>query len=81
MEDRLLKTPEIMEYLGISVRTFNVLANSGKIPVFKIGGSWRADMEVLRNWVKEQGIPEPTPIPKARGRKPQPQGGYKVREA
>lgn len=80
MEEKLLKVPEIMDYLGIGRNTFDVLAHSGKLPVFKVGGSWRADREVLKEWVKNQGTPQPTQTPK-RGRKPQPQSGYKVREA
>lgn len=85
MEDKLLKVPQIMDYLGVSRKTFDILAHSGKIPVFKVGGNWRADLQKLKEWANQQGeVTEPVSAPtKTRGRKPQqsqPAGGYQVRQ-
>lgn len=70
MPQPLMKPPEIMEYLGVSRRTFQKLVNEPDTPIFKIGGSWRANSEDLEAWVKSRREIQKTPAPSVRGRKP-----------
>ena len=76
MEHRILTVRETAAYLRMNRMTIYRLAQAGKIPAFKVGGSWRFDREVLNRWIEEQQggardggatngdstLPRPTPI-------------------
>jgi excisionase family DNA binding protein len=50
---QIVTAKEVAQYLKLSESTIYKLAASGEIPGFKIGDSWRFDMEEIRNLVKE----------------------------
>ena len=54
MEHRILTVRETAAYLRMNRMTIYRLAQAGKIPAFKVGGSWRFDREVLNRWIEEQ---------------------------
>lgn len=45
---------EVAEYLKLNEKTAYRLASEGKIPGFKIGGSWRFEKNDLDEWIKQQ---------------------------
>ncbi|WP_234942404.1 helix-turn-helix domain-containing protein [Sinorhizobium medicae] len=42
---------EVAEYLKLNEKTAYRLASDGKIPGFKIGGSWRFRRQDLERWI------------------------------
>ena len=54
MEHRILTVRETAAYLRMNRMTIYRLAQAGKIPAFKVGGSWRFDREVLNRWIEVQ---------------------------
>ena len=60
MEHRILTVRETAAYLRMNRMTIYRLAQAGKIPAFKVGGSWRFDREVLSQWIAEQQRVRPT---------------------
>jgi len=54
---------EVAEYLKINEKTAYRLASEGKIPGFKVGGSWRFRQSDIDDWIdkraKAQGGEEP----------------------
>lgn len=49
--DEILTIDEVAAYLKTSKRTVYRLAASGKLPAFKLGGTWRFRKEDLNQWI------------------------------
>ncbi|MFW0778203.1 MAG: methylation-associated defense system helix-turn-helix domain-containing protein MAD1 [Rickettsiales bacterium] len=54
MTSDIMTMKEVAEYLKLNEKTAYRLASEGKIPGFKIGGSWRFEKNDLDEWIKEQ---------------------------
>lgn len=54
MTDQILTIREVAEFLKINEKTAYKLAAEGKIPGFKVGGSWRFDREAIASWIKRK---------------------------
>jgi excisionase family DNA binding protein len=56
----IVTTKELSQYLKLSESTIYKLASQGELPGFKIGDSWRFDMEevmkVIREAKKNKGV-------------------------
>lgn len=50
----ILTIKEVAAYLKLNEKTAYRLVLDGKIPGFKVGGSWRFREQDIRNWVDEQ---------------------------
>jgi len=56
MADEILTIKEVAEYLKLSEKTAYRLAAEGKLPGFKVGGSWRFKTEDVHKWIEDQKI-------------------------
>ncbi|EIE9609378.1 methylation-associated defense system helix-turn-helix domain-containing protein MAD1 [Vibrio diabolicus] len=54
MVDQILTLKEVAAYLKLAEKTAYRLASEGKLPGFKVGGSWRFKSEDLDAWIEEQ---------------------------
>lgn len=54
MNDEILTLKEVAEYLKLAEKTAYRLAQKGKLPGFKVGGSWRFKQEDIKNWIEQQ---------------------------
>ena len=54
MPEEILTIREVAEFLKVTERTIYKLAGEGKIPSFKVGGSWRFQRADLVQWMNEQ---------------------------
>jgi len=54
MNDEILTLKEVAEYLKLAEKTAYRLAQKGKLPGFKVGGSWRFKREDIENWIEQQ---------------------------
>lgn len=54
MTSDIMTMKEVAEYLKLNEKTAYRLASEGKIPGFKIGGSWRFEKNDLDEWIKQQ---------------------------
>ncbi len=54
MTDQILTLKELAEYLKLAEKTAYRLASEGKLPGFKVGGSWRFKREDLDAWIEAQ---------------------------
>ncbi len=54
MPEDILTIKEVADYLKVTERTLYRLAQEGKIPAFKVGGSWRFRRNDLDQWIREQ---------------------------
>jgi len=54
MTDQILTLKEVAAYLKLAEKTAYRLASEGKLPGFKVGGSWRFKREDLEAWIQEQ---------------------------
>ncbi len=54
MVDQILTLKEVASYLKLAEKTAYRLAGEGKLPGFKIGGSWRFKREDLETWIEKQ---------------------------
>ncbi|MBT2967103.1 methylation-associated defense system helix-turn-helix domain-containing protein MAD1 [Vibrio anguillarum] len=54
MNDQILTLKEVAAYLKLAEKTAYRLASEGKLPGFKVGGSWRFKMEDLETWINSQ---------------------------
>ena len=50
-EGEILTLEEVAAYLKAGKRTVYRLAHEGKIPAFKLGGSWRFSRAELGRWI------------------------------
>ncbi|EIV1852770.1 helix-turn-helix domain-containing protein [Vibrio vulnificus] len=53
MVDQILTLKEVATYLKLAEKTAYRLASEGKLPGFKVGGSWRFKREDLEAWIEE----------------------------
>ena len=53
MSDEILTIQELAEYLKLNEKTAYRLAGEGKLPGFKVGGSWRFKREDIEQWIVE----------------------------
>lgn len=54
MADEILTLREIAEYLKLAEKTAYRLAAEGKLPGFKVGGSWRFRRFDIEEWIDQQ---------------------------
>lgn len=54
MPEEIMTLKEVAEYLKLAEKTAYRLAAEGKIPGFKVGGSWRFRKDVIENWIDKQ---------------------------
>ncbi len=45
---------EVADYLKLAEKTAYKLAAAGKLPGFKVGGSWRFKQTDIDQWIEEQ---------------------------
>ena len=50
----LMSLPELARYLGMAERTIYLWAQSGKIPAFKLGATWRFSRSEIDAWLETQ---------------------------
>ena len=54
MTDEILTIEEVATYLKLAKKTAYRLAAEGKLPGFKVGGSWRFKREDVQHWINQQ---------------------------
>ena len=54
MDDEILRLKEVAAYLKLAEKTAYRLAAEGKLPGFKVGGSWRFKNEDIQAWIEVQ---------------------------
>lgn len=54
MTDQILTLKEVAEYLKLAEKTAYRLAAEGKLPGFKVGGSWRFKQADIEQWIEDQ---------------------------
>ena len=53
MSDEILTLKEVAEYLKLAEKTAYRLAAEGKLPGFKVGGSWRFKGSDIESWIED----------------------------
>ncbi len=53
-EGDILTVRDVAKYLKVTDRTIYRLAGAGKIPGFKVGGTWRFSRAGIDNWIERQ---------------------------
>jgi excisionase family DNA binding protein len=53
-EDEILTIKELASYLKIAEKTTYRFVSEGRIPGFKVGGSWRFRKREIDRWISEQ---------------------------
>jgi excisionase family DNA binding protein len=56
MDSEIMTLREVATYLKIKEKTAYRLAAEGRIPGFKVGGSWRFRMADLERWIEAQSV-------------------------
>lgn len=54
MTDQILTLKEVAAYLKLAEKTAYKLAAEGKLPGFKVGGSWRFKDKDIDLWIEQQ---------------------------
>ena len=54
MSNDIMTLREVAEYLKLAEKTAYRLAAEGKLPGFKVGGSWRFKESDIEKWIDEQ---------------------------
>ncbi len=54
MTDEILTLKEVAVYLKLAEKTAYRLTAEGKLPGFKVGGSWRFKREEIETWIERQ---------------------------
>ncbi len=54
MTDDILTLKEVAVYLKLAEKTAYRLAAEGKLPGFKVGGSWRFRRQDIERWITRQ---------------------------
>ena len=54
MTDEILTLQEVAEYLKLAEKTAYRLAAEGKLPGFKVGGSWRFKESDIEKWIEDK---------------------------
>ena len=52
MSDEIMTISDVASYLKITEKTAYRLVSEGKIPGFKVGGSWRFNRIEIQDWTK-----------------------------
>lgn len=58
MSDEILTIREVAELLKINEKTAYKLAAAGRIPGFRVGGSWRFKRSAIETWIEAQSAPK-----------------------
>ncbi|NVK30196.1 MAG: helix-turn-helix domain-containing protein [Gammaproteobacteria bacterium] len=58
MDDEILTVKEVADYLKLAEKTAYRLAAEGRLPGFKVGGSWRFKKDDLQQWIEQQKAAE-----------------------
>lgn len=53
MIDQILTLKEVAAYLKLAEKTAYKLAADGKLPGFKVGGSWRFKSKDIESWIEQ----------------------------
>lgn len=51
--EKIMTAKELSQFLKLSESTIYKLASNGEIPGFKIGDSWRFDLEEIQKMIRE----------------------------
>ena len=51
--EKIMTAKELSQFLKLSESTIYKLASNGEIPAFKIGDSWRFEMEEIQKLIRE----------------------------
>jgi len=54
MEEKALTVKQVAEYLQVNERTIYKLAQTGKIPCFKVAGTWRFWKREIDEWTRNK---------------------------
>jgi excisionase family DNA binding protein len=54
VEDELMTTRELQEFLRVDRTTIYSMLNEGRLPGFKVGGQWRFSRREITTWLQEQ---------------------------
>lgn len=54
MTNQILTLKEVAAYLKLAEKTAYKLAAEGKLPGFKVGGSWRFKAEDIERWIEKK---------------------------
>jgi excisionase family DNA binding protein len=54
MSNKILTIQEVATYLKLNEKTAYRLVGEGKLPGFKVGGSWRFRQTELEEWITQQ---------------------------
>ena len=54
MDNDIMTIKEVSEYLKLNEKTAYRLTLNGKLPAFKVGGSWRFRKSQIDKWIAEQ---------------------------
>lgn len=54
MDNDIMTIKEVSEYLKLNEKTAYRLTLDGKLPAFKVGGSWRFRKSQINKWIAEQ---------------------------
>lgn len=54
MENDIMTIKEVADYLKLNEKTAYRLTSEGKIPGFKVGGSWRFHKQDIDQWIEEK---------------------------
>lgn len=54
MEDEILTLDQVAAYLKLAKKTAYRLAAEGKLPGFKVGGSWRFKSVDIEDWIESR---------------------------
>ena len=54
MDTEIMTMKEVAKYLKINEKTAYRLASEGKIPGFKVGGSWRFRQSDIDDWIDKR---------------------------
>jgi len=67
MAENILTIREVADLLKINEKTVYKLTADGKIPGFKVGGSWRFDRAVIDRWIQNGGAADEAAVENAQG--------------
>lgn len=54
MDSDIMTMKEVADYLKLNEKTAYRLTSEGKLPAFKVGGSWRFQKSEIDQWIKDQ---------------------------
>ena len=54
MNDEILTLKDVAQYLKLAEKTAYRLAAEGRLPGFKVGGSWRFKASDIEIWIEEK---------------------------